>query len=258
MFDIQHYEKMESYIPIDLSVASHFIIATGVIFLFISVRYFLCVAPFYFYFWSSKNKLKRQSYLHNGDFDKEQIQTEIFYSVVSGFIFAIFGSLIGWLWQKGYTSIYLKIDQYGYLYLLLSFIFISIIHEIYFYSTHVLFHHKLLFNYIHRVHHLSKKVSPWASFSFHPIEAFFQALFLPLVVLFVPLHPLTLIAYMLFMTLTAISNHLGVELIKNRFILKYFISGEHHSFHHTHYKYNFGLYYRFMDQIFKTEKKERI
>lgn len=257
MFTLSHYEKFESYIPTAIASASHFALATMVVFLFIIIRYFILVTPFYTYFWkrqSSKNKPK----LHDLKITQQQVQTEISYSILSSFVFAISGVLIAYLWQNGFTLLYLKIDQYGLIYLFLSFVLLTLFHEIYFYSTHRLMHHKSIFKYVHAIHHISKKTTPWASFSFHPTEAVIQALFLPLVILFLPLHPLVVIAYMIFMTLTAISNHLGFELIKSKMIKKYFISGSHHSLHHLEFTTNYGLYYCFMDQLFKTESKRSL
>lgn len=229
--------------------------AFGVIYAFILIRYFLMVAPFYFYFWSSKRK-PSALYIHQG-FDRKQIFTEIKFSIISSLIFAAAGVLLGWLWQNNFTLIYLKLETQNIPYIIFSFLALTLIHEVYFYLTHRWMHRKSVFRHVHYVHHLSKNTSPWASFSFHPLEALILALFLPFVVLVLPLHPLVLIAYMVFMTVTAISNHLGVELFKNTRILDYFISGSHHASHHYHYNSNFGLYYCFMDNLFKTARTPR-
>ena len=109
---------------------------------------------------------------------------------------------------------------------------------------------------MHAVHHFSSKTSPWASFSFHPYEALVHATFLPVLVCFVPIHPTVILFYLTFMTLTAISNHLGVELLKPKILQSIFISGTHHAFHHKDYRSNFGLYYRFMDQWMGSDKWE--
>lgn len=255
MMNLEHFEKIESYLPVDLFNWRSLLAAFCVVYAFVIVRYFIAVLPFYLFFWNSKNK--KSFYLHDGNFSKNQIKKEILYSVLSSLIFALAGVMIALLWKSGITQIYLELKTYGYAYLLLSFIALTLIHEFYFYFTHRWMHLKSVYKYVHHVHHLSKNTSPWASFSFHPYEALILAAFLPLVVLILPLHPLTLIAYMTFMTLSAISNHLGVELIRNKMITNHFISGRHHSLHHKYFNKNFGLYYCFMDKLFKTEHTER-
>ncbi|MFN3455179.1 MAG: sterol desaturase family protein [Pseudobdellovibrio sp.] len=252
---ISHYEKIESYLPVDLLTGGNFFKAFIVVYAFIIIRYALSVYPFYLYFW--KINSQKKSYLHKGNFSKKQIQNEIYYSILSSLIFTLAGIIMGVLWQQGYTKIYLKIDTYSYLYLPLSFILISLLHEVYFYFTHRWMHLKSVFKHVHHIHHLSINTSPWASFSFHPFEAFILAAFLPLAVIILPIHPIILITYMMFMTLSAISNHLGVELIRSTAITRYFISGTHHALHHQYFKSNYGLYYCFMDRLFQTENTKR-
>ncbi len=256
MFSLDHYQKIDSYLPINLSTASGFAMAFLVIYGFIVIRYIVAVAPFYFYFWPQRNL--KSGYLHNGAFAKNQISTEIKYSFISSLIFAFAGVLIGWLWQNEWTLIYIDLKALGLIYLPISFLLLSLSHEVYFYFTHRWMHHKKIFKHIHYIHHLSKNTSPWASFSFHPFEAIVLAAYLPLAVLVIPLHPLVIIFYMVFMTLTAISNHLGVEIIRQPKLLKYFISGTHHAAHHQNYNVNFGLYYCFIDRLCKTEDLKRI
>ncbi|MBC7872922.1 MAG: sterol desaturase family protein, partial [Ferruginibacter sp.] len=43
--------------------------------------------------------------------------------------------------------------------------------------------------------------------------------------------------------------------LKN-FFLKSIIGASHHSLHHKHYKYNFGLYFTWWDKLKKTESPE--
>lgn len=252
--ELNHFEKIQSYLPISLAQPAGFAIAFGVVLFFILIRYFAMVAAFYFWFWRDNSLHPRQ--LHDQNVKPGQVKFEIKHSMVSSLVFAFFGVLMGLLWQQGLTQIYLRFDHYGYWYLPASFVLISLIHELYFYLTHRWMHIPRVYTRFHHVHHFSRKTSPWASFSFHFNEAIVQAIFLPLVVLLVPVHPVVLISYLTFMTLTAISNHLGVELISSKIITRYFISGDHHSLHHQQFNGNYGLYYCFMDRWFGTEIKE--
>ncbi len=251
--NISHFERIESYLPVQLLTPAGFCVALAVLSGFIWVRYFILVGLFYQLFWRSLARSESRQYLHDQEIKPGQLAHEIKWSMFSTLIFAFSGWTLGVLWQNGWSLIYLPFRQLGWGYLPLSFLGLTFIHEVYFYLTHVWMHYPSVYRRIHSVHHFSRKTSPWASFSFHPGEALIQAAFLPLVSLILPLHPLVIIAYLTFMTLTAISNHLGVELVTSPGITSWFISGEHHALHHERFNCNYGLYYRFLDRWLATE-----
>ena len=72
---------------------------------------------------------------------------------------------------RPYTKIYEDIQERGWLYYFTAFPIMLIMHDTYFYWTHRIMHHKLLFNSFHLVHHKSTNPSPWAAYAFHPLEA---------------------------------------------------------------------------------------
>ena len=55
-----------------------------------------------------------------------------------------------------------------------------------------------LFKAVHAGHHRSLTPTPWSILSFQPLETISQFGFFALVIFFVPLHPATLLAYLLF------------------------------------------------------------
>lgn len=253
-FSIEHFQKLESYIPVDLLSFSGFTMAYLIVLFFILIRYFAMVGISHWIFWERENQFG--VILHDKKLPQEQIKTEIKWSLVSSLIFALSGVLMGISWQLGITKLYLQFDHYTLWYLPLSFFLYSLIHEFYFYFTHLWMHRPKLYKIMHAVHHKSVKTSPWASFSFHPWETIVHASFLPILILIIPIHPVVVIFYLTFMTITAISNHLGVEIIPFKVVRDFFISGEHHSKHHKKMKVNFGLYYTFMDKLMRTEERE--
>ncbi len=249
---MNHFENFDSYIPVDLTQPVWFAAAVVVSYGFIVARYFLLVGLFYFCFWKRKSQWlsKRQIYqtLPGGD----QIFSEIKWSLATSGVFAVTGVFVGAFWQKGYSQIYLDLTKFGYWYLPVSLILMMGIHELYFYLSHRWMHKPRWFSRIHYIHHQSLQPSPWASFSFHPLEACIEALILPLLIFLIPVHPVVFIAYLTLMTVSAAINHLGFEIwLGSRF----FITGTHHSHHHRHYRSNFGLYFTFLDRVFQTEFK---
>lgn len=250
-FTVNHFEKIESYIPFQTISFSDGLIIFTITFLVILFRYLSLVYLSFLIFWIKK--IKNNFKVHDFKIKDNQISHEIKWSLVSTFIFSFFALIMAFLWKNNLTQIYLKFDQYSIWYLPVSFLIYSLMHEFYFYFTHLWMHRPGIYARVHAVHHYSRKVSPWASFSFHPYETVIQALFLPLMICIVPIHPVVAVTYLTFMTLTAISNHLGVEIMPKKYFEKWFISGAHHSIHHEKFTSNYGLYYTFLDKFFKTE-----
>ena len=54
---------------------------------------------------------------------------------------------------RQYTKIYEDIQERGWLYYFAAFPIMLILHDTYFYWTHRMMHHKLLFNTFHLAHH---------------------------------------------------------------------------------------------------------
>lgn len=254
---MNHFEKYESYIPFSLLEPRNFTMAVVALSAVVVLRYFAMTASFYWVFYckTAPWAQKRQIYSKLPDFHAQLF--EIKWSLISSLIFGIGGVLLGVFWQLGWTRIYLRFDEYGWTYLILSGLILSLIHDFYFYITHRILHIPWIYRRFHSVHHASLDPSPWASLSFHPVESLIEALPLPLIALFLPLHPIVLLCYLSLMTLSAIINHLGFEVLPQGSAThplgKWLISGTHHSTHHRLYKYNFGLFYTLWDRLLGTQ-----
>jgi sterol desaturase/sphingolipid hydroxylase (fatty acid hydroxylase superfamily) len=173
--------------------------------------------------------------------------------MISSLIFAFAGAALLVLWQKGYTKIYDDIHAYPVWWLPLSLICSLLIHETYYYWLHRWMHHPKIFSQVHKLHHQSNITSPWTAFSFHPVEALFQAIFLPLLLLLFPMHLYVVIIQLTIMSISSVVNHLDIEIYPRKFIGKWLIGATHHSLHHKTFRYNFGLYFTFWDHLGKTE-----
>lgn len=227
---------------------------TFIIMVFIMVvRYLAGSLVFYLY----AKRTSRPS-LSDGVIKKEHIKHDIASSIYSSLVFAVFGTLLITLWEKGKTSVYLDFHQYPLWYLPLSFGIYLLIHDAYFYWTHRLFHLPQFLKF-HVTHHRSRNPTAWTSFSFHPVEALIHAVYLPVMVMLIPVHWSILGLYLLVMSLFGITNHLGLEIYprwtEHRLKL---ITATHHQKHHHHMNENFGLYFTFWDLLMGSEKtKER-
>jgi sterol desaturase/sphingolipid hydroxylase (fatty acid hydroxylase superfamily) len=123
-------------------------------------------------------------------------------------------------------------------------------------------HNPKVFRKIHKVHHDSLVPSPWTAFSFHPWESLLEAIVVPVILLFLPVHPIVIGVYLIFMTLSSVINHLDIEIYPKVFMKsrlgKMFIGATHHHFHHAEFKTNFGLYFTFWDRFMNTESRSKI
>jgi len=182
---------------------------------------------------------------------------EVRWSVISSLIFSLVATSIAALWQQGYTAIYNDFGQYPWWWLPVSLVAAVLVHDTCYYWLHRWMHRPGIYRVIHRVHHESRVTSVWTSFSFHPVESLLQASIVLLIVLFLPLHYLTILAWLAFMTLTSTVNHCNVEVYPQNFyrhwIGKWLIGATHHSLHHKQFRSNFGLYFTFWDKWLGTE-----
>lgn len=187
---------------------------------------------------------------------KKNIVNEIKYSISSLAIFALTGMFTYWATKQGWTRMYTEITDYGWLYYGFSILVCIILHDTYFYWTHRLMHVKWIFPYVHKVHHYSHNPSPWAAFSFHPLEAIIEAGIVPLIVFALPIHRSALLLFLLYMTAMNVMGHLGFELYPKGFtkhwLGKWQNTSTHHNMHHHYTKCNFGLYFNFWDRIMGT------
>jgi lathosterol oxidase len=189
-----------------------------------------------------------------------QNKREIIWSAITSFIFTL--SFIGviWLYQNGKTAIYTNLTELGIWYLPASLFIAMLVHETYYYFLHRWMHKPNIFKLFHYVHHESIVTSPWTAFSFHPIESVLQALIVPAIIIFIPMHAGVIFFMLILMTITATINHLHIEIYPKDFadnwFGKWWIGSSHHSLHHSKYRFNYGLYFTFMDKWFGTESPD--
>lgn len=233
-----------------------FAISLFAFFVIIVGRYFLVAGIFYgiFYKWFPEKWEHKK--INKKPYKKEQLRKEIFWSIINALIFSIIGVITLILWQKGFIPIYVQFSLNDVWYIPFSFFTYLFLQETYYYWLHRWMHLPKVFKIVHKVHHQSRISSPFTAFSFHPIEGFLQAIFLPILLLLIPIHLYVLILILTIMSITSVINHLDIEIYPDksfRFLGKWIIGATHHSLHHTEFKFNFGLYFTFWDLIKKTE-----
>jgi lathosterol oxidase len=241
----------------NLSDPGSFFLTMLILYIIITARYFLVSGIFYFVFykwfrfqWSSRKIGKRE-------YSKKQFMREIGWSVLSAVCFSFTGTVIIYLWQKGYTKVYTDILEYPLWWLPLSLAISLFIDETYYYWMHRWLHKPSLFRHIHKIHHQSSVSSPWTAFAFHPFEGMLLSLPLALTLIFIPIHVGVILTQLVIMSISSVINHLDIEIytagMRRNKLGGMLIGATHHALHHKQFKYNFGLYFTFWDKLRKTE-----
>ena len=186
-----------------------------------------------------------------------QIRRELVYSLSTVLIFAANGSMLWLLATGGRVRIYGDVALHGWVWWWASLILIVVAHDAYFYWTHRLLHDRRWFGAVHGRHHASVHPTPWAAYSFHPVEAAIQAAFLPLFVVVVPTHASVMALFLIHMILRNAIGHSGHELMpwqaSQRGLLRWIAPVSHHHFHHARNRGNYGLYFTWWDRWCSTE-----
>jgi sterol desaturase/sphingolipid hydroxylase (fatty acid hydroxylase superfamily) len=219
-------------------------------------RYMLVALPaFAIVWWWGRERFR--SRLIGRDFaGPEHLRRELWWSASTAVVFAAVGLIVWAGHRAGVMRVYLHVDERGWVYWVASIVALVVLHDAYFYWTHRAMHHPWLFRRVHRVHHLSTNPSPLAAYAFAPAEAVVQAMFVPIVALVLPFHPVAMFVFLVYMIARNVLGHLGVELMPRWFVrhrwLSAFTTTTHHAMHHRKPRGNYGLYFTFWDRLMGT------
>ena len=214
----------------------------------------LCLPYFIFWKWFSKYFWNQK--IQQIPRTEPCVSMEIRYSILTLFIQSLF--LTAWVWgsQLNYFKLYPGFGTQGVASEIVGFFTYFILYDTYFYWSHRFLHQGWFYKNIHIIHHQSLNPTPFASYSFHPIETVITIFYMLPFVFFVP------ISYEMFfvlLVLTDVGNlvgHLGYEFLPRKVYHSklggWLTTPTHHNMHHQFSKSNFGLYWRGWDKYFKT------
>lgn len=192
----------------------------------------------------------------------KDIRREIWHSVQSTTVFALVAVILIKTPLARHTQLYTDVEQYPLVWLPLSLLIALVVHDAYFYWMHRVVHQPGLYRRIHLVHHKSVSPSPWASYSFHLNEALLEALIAPIIIFFIPIHPGVLIAFALISFAFNVYGHLGYEIAPRAFrhsvFFEFMATSTYHNLHHSRFRHNYGLYFRWWDRLMGTENPDYV
>jgi Delta7-sterol 5-desaturase len=224
----------------------------------IAVRYLIFSGLAYWLLWQRGGEKLQARRLNRDRPMRRIILQEIRLSLLSSVVYAAPAAFALVSWTHGGTRIYADWRSFGGIpYLALSAFLYLAIQDTYYYWAHRLMHHPRLFPVMHAGHHRSRQPTPFASFAFDPAEALATAWLLPAMTFVIPIHIGIVLALLALMTIAAILNHSGWEVLPARMVDGpvggQFISATHHSLHHLRFGVNYGLYFRFWDKMMGTD-----
>lgn len=217
--------------------------------------------PFYFIFWIIGRKYFKKIRIQETErANLHHFKHDLGFSAITFLIFAIMDVCFLYLESKGYTQIYLNINEYGYLWLGLSFFIVLFIDDMFFYWSHRAMHLPRFYKFFHKVHHESTDPSPLTAFAFHPSEAVIEQLMHVVLPFLLPLNFGLMIAWQIFSMLNNVLGHLGYEIYPKGWVkfplLQFKTASTHHNMHHQLFNGNYALYFTWWDKWMGTEFKD--
>lgn len=187
---------------------------------------------------------------------KGAVLFEMQHSFIAIVAIALFSYGLVFAVESGYTKIYRDVAEYGWTYWFFSLGLLLVLVDAYVYWTHRLMHHRALFKYFHKVHHHSTRPTPWATFSINVNEVIVNAMFMPMVVLVLPVHQNTTIVFGLVSIVKNVINHLGFRMFPawaGKGPLGWIVSPAFHEMHHVKFNCNYSAYFTWWDRWMGTE-----
>ena len=220
-----------------------------------TIKYSTIMGSAYYVFWMLKPSwLGMFKKIQVQERAKPQVKLEMKYSAYTLVIQAACFFLIYKLNQQGLVHIVSEQPLWKDLVALLIYV---LIYDPFFYFLHKIMHqNRWLYRNVHVVHHRSLNPTPWATYSFHPVEAFANMLY------FFPFFFLTsvsvpmLVVILVLTDMANLAGHLGYEVfsekVQNSWWGRWITTPTHHNIHHQVSSSNFGLYFNGWDLWFKT------
>lgn len=217
--------------------------------------------PFFIIFWIiGKKYFKKIRIQETERANLHHFKHDLGFSASTFLVFAIMDVCFLYLESKGYTQIYLDINEYGYLWLGISFFIALFIDDMFFYWSHRAMHTPQLYKFFHKVHHESTDPSPLTAFAFHPSEAVVEQLMHIVLPFLLPLNFGVMLAWQIFSMLNNVLGHLGYEIYPKGWVkfplLQFKTASTHHNMHHQLFNGNYALYFTWWDKWMGTAFKD--
>lgn len=185
-----------------------------------------------------------------------ELNRDKFFATVTSLIFVAGVVLMAFFNQTGWLNISFSVAEFNFGKESLLLLIALLLHDCFMYFSHRWLHSDFLYKNVHSLHHESKVRTAWTALSVHPLEAAIYTLGIIAIVMTLPMHILTLVLFISFVTIWGLVSHVGKgtqEQLKGLFGLERFLIGSYyHDLHHRKYTKNYGMYFVIWDGILGT------
>ncbi|KAG6333213.1 hypothetical protein ID866_5882 [Astraeus odoratus] len=154
----------------------------------------------------------------------------------------------------GYSRLYDDVNQYGYIYLVLSVPFFLLFTDYGIYWVHRLLHHPSIYKTFHKPHHKWIIPTPFASHAFHPVDGYLQSVPYHLFIFLFPLHRYLYLGLFVFVNFWSIFIH-DSDMITGHPLENIINGPAHHTLHHLYFTVNYGQYFTWADRVGGSYRK---
>ncbi len=193
-------------------------------------------------------------------YNNKEYLRDMFYAIAVTPIFAIIPSFFDYLHTNGYSNFYQNFDDHSIPYFIASIFVLIILQDCWHYFIHRFAHNNdWYYNHFHSHHHATNNTQAGTTLKLHPVDILFSSIYL-FGVLLLPIHIYALAISSTFLVFLIFYYHSGFEILP-KFFSKIppqylFVTAVGHNYHHSHQRCHYGLYFGYMDYIFKTERPE--
>ncbi len=170
---------------------------------------------------------------------KNQVHDNMFWSLASGAsIWTFYEVLMLWAYGNGWLP-FATLRNNPIWFIALAAI-LPFWKDFHFYVTHRITHWKPLYKAAHYLHHRNTNVGPWSGLSMHPIEhlIYFTR---PILLLFVPSHPIHMFYLMQWAALQPSLGHSGFDrIVLGKDADGMSVDSYFHYLHHRYFECNYG------------------
>ncbi|KAL7416525.1 hypothetical protein BDY24DRAFT_337081 [Mrakia frigida] len=218
------------------AISLYFLTLVGIVFLYFS----MATTSYFFLF--NHDMMKHPRFLDG------QVAMEIKKSM-TGFPGMVLLTIPWFLSEvNGGGRFYSEVEEYGWIYLLLSIPAFLIFTDTTIYWIHRLEHHPRIYKHIHKSHHKWIIPTPFASFAFNPLDGYVQSIPYHLFPVLFPLHKKLYLGLFVVINCWTIFIHDSDMVTGSRF--EKIINGPtHHTLHHLYFTVNYGQYFTFSDRL---------
>mgnify|MGYP001177162074 CR=1 FL=1 len=240
-----------------MSMMLEYTLVAGILCVAACVRYLVMTSAYYAVVYKHFDERWAKYKIEPQKPTAKDIRHEIKWGLLNKINFFFYGLLIYWLYDHGHLALYTDWGAYPWWYGWLIIPVLLFLHDAYFFWSHYLMHTRFFRRLTrHDVHHGVRNVSPYSAFSVHPAEGFLEMAFRPVILVLIPIHPVTLGIFLIITFALNVIGHSGYEFFPRNYptspLTRFGSSASFHYLHHKNGNTNFGLFLCFWDRMMGT------